>query len=133
MQNSLMKLQLPTPHCQNTGWTMELQHQQYCRFGSGLDRFCFSLSGSINFTFQFIISTGQTSNEFPRTSPMQTVSSYNSPRAASKSRRADASCKYSVVAITVFSIQNSIRRRNTRWANAQLNQASAMVGGDQVF
>jgi hypothetical protein len=41
----------------------------------GLDRFRLSLIGSFNFTFQFIISTGLTSNEFPRTSPMQTVGS----------------------------------------------------------
>jgi hypothetical protein len=55
------------------GRTMELQHQQYCRFGSGLDRYRLNFIGSFNFTFQFIISAGRTSNEFPRTSPMQTV------------------------------------------------------------
>ena len=31
----------------------------------GLDRFRLNLVGSFNFTFQFIISTGQTNNKFP--------------------------------------------------------------------
>jgi len=44
---------------------LKLQHQQYCRFGSGLDRLRLSLSGSFNFTFHLIISTGQTSDKFP--------------------------------------------------------------------
>jgi len=41
-------------------------------YGSGLDRFRLSCTGSFNITFQFVISAGQTSNEFSRTSPMQT-------------------------------------------------------------
>jgi hypothetical protein len=30
---------------------MELQQQQHCRFGLGLDRFSFKLIGKFNFTF----------------------------------------------------------------------------------
>jgi hypothetical protein len=46
---------------------LKLQHQQYCRFGSGLDRFRFNFSGSFNFTFQFIVSTGLDQQQIPRT------------------------------------------------------------------
>ena len=45
------------PKC---GQTMELQQQQYCRFGLGLDRFLLNLTDTFNFTFQFSIATGQT-------------------------------------------------------------------------
>jgi hypothetical protein len=47
------------------GRTNKLQLQQYCRFGLGLDRVRLILSDNINITSNFIISTGQTSNEFP--------------------------------------------------------------------
>ena len=59
-------------------WGQEFEtsdQQQQCRFGSKLDHFRLYLVGSFNFTFQFIIRTGRTSNEFLRTPPIQTVSS----------------------------------------------------------
>jgi hypothetical protein len=46
---------------------LKLHHQQYCRFGSGLDRFRLSLIGSFNIAFQFIISAGQDQQQIPRT------------------------------------------------------------------
>ena len=58
------------PKC---GQTMELQQQQHCRFGLGLDRFSFNLTGKFNFTFsiQHLHRADPASNI--RTSQMQTV------------------------------------------------------------
>ena len=60
-----MKLQLPTMHCQNTGRTMELQQQQYCKCGLGLDRLLLNLLVNSILRFQFSISTGRTFFKYP--------------------------------------------------------------------
>src|SRR5688572_6619343 len=49
------------------GWTSGLHHQQYCRFGSGLDRFRLNFTVSFNFRFQFSISAGRDQQQIPRT------------------------------------------------------------------
>src|SRR5688572_23583959 len=60
-------------HWQNWGWTLELEHQQYCRFSSGLD-LSLSFKSLISTTqVLFGITAGQKFFKFP-TSPMQTVS-----------------------------------------------------------
>jgi len=51
MQKSSMQLLLPTMHCQNAGWTRELQHQQHSSLGLGLDGFHLNLIGKFNFIF----------------------------------------------------------------------------------
>jgi hypothetical protein len=40
-------------HCQNAGKMMELQQQQHCKFGLGLDRFQLNLVGKFNFAILF--------------------------------------------------------------------------------
>jgi hypothetical protein len=55
------------------GGTFKLQHQQYCKFGLWPDRFHLILAGSLNFSFPIIIGAGQTTNEVPALSQMQTV------------------------------------------------------------
>jgi hypothetical protein len=53
-------------HCQNWGRTLELQQQQYCRFGLGLDRLLISLVGISNFTsFNYHLHRPEISNEYP--------------------------------------------------------------------
>jgi hypothetical protein len=42
---------------------MELQQQQHCRFGLGLDRLLISYQGYSSLRFQFIITARQTINE----------------------------------------------------------------------
>jgi hypothetical protein len=69
---NIKELLRPTMHWQNWGGTLKLQHQQCCRFSSGLD-LSWSFNSLISSThFLFSIAAGQTFFKFP-TSPMQTV------------------------------------------------------------
>jgi hypothetical protein len=58
------------PKC---GQTMELQQQQHCRFGLGLDRFHLNLIGKFNFTISIKHFHRADVFQIPRTSAMHIV------------------------------------------------------------
>ncbi len=60
-------------HWQNTGRDLVTSASAILQVWFGAGPFHLNLVGSFNIAFQFVISADQTSNEFPRTSPMQTV------------------------------------------------------------
>ncbi len=61
-------------HWQNTGRDFVTSSSAILQVWFGAGPFSFELYRKLQPYISFIISAGQTSNEFPRTSPMQTVS-----------------------------------------------------------